>query len=102
MWIEDRKDASSPANAFSCDNCFEFTSIDYLIYRKDDSMYLDPGFGGMLLQVIVAIAAVGGGIIYSFRKKIGGLFKKDNDKPKKAVSSVSEAEEDAIDVLDEK
>ena len=65
-------------------------------------MYLDPGFGGMLLQVIVAIAAVGGGIIYSFRKKIGGLFKKGDGKPTKAVAKTSETEDDAIDVLDEK
>ena len=63
-------------------------------------MYLDPGFGGMLLQLIVAIAAVGGGIMFSFRKKIGGLFKKDNDKQVKAMSDVSETEDDAIDVLD--
>ena len=68
--------------------------------RKDDSVYLDPGFGGMLLQVIVAIAAVGGGILFSFRKKISGLFKKDDKKPKKAVSSGSETEDDAVDVLD--
>ena len=63
-------------------------------------MYLDPGFGGMLLQVIVAIAAVGGGILFSFRKKIGGLFKKGSDKPKKAVSSASETTDDAVDMLD--
>ena len=63
-------------------------------------MYLDPGFGGMLLQLIVAIAAVGGGLLFSFRKKIGGLFKKDDGKPKKAASDVSEAADDAIDVLD--
>ena len=62
-------------------------------------MYLDPGFGGMLLQVIVAIAAVGGGILFSFRKKISVLFRKDIDKPKKAVSNVSETEDDAVDVL---
>ena len=65
-------------------------------------MYLDPGFGGMLLQLIVAIAAVGGGILFSFRKKIGGLFKKGNDKPREAASVISETEDDAIDVLDDK
>ena len=65
-------------------------------------MYLDPGFGGMLLQLIVAIAAVGGGIIFSFRKKISGLFKKGEDKPRKAAFVASETEDDAIDVLDEK
>ena len=65
-------------------------------------MYLDPGFGGMLLQLIVAIAAVGGGILFSFRKKISGLFKKDGDKPNKTVLSASETEDDAVDVLDGK
>ena len=64
-------------------------------------MYLDPGFGGMLVQVIVAIAAVGGGILFSFRKKIGGLFKKDKSAPKKSsLSTESVSGEDAIDVLD--
>ena len=46
-------------------------------------MYLDPAFGGMLLQVVVALVAVGGGIVYSFRRKIKSLFskgKKDADK----------------------
>ena len=65
-------------------------------------MYLDPGFGGMLLQVIVAIVAVGGGILFSFRKKISGLFKKGDGKPMKAASVTSETEDDAIDVLDKK
>ena len=31
-------------------------------------MYLDPGFGGILLQVVVAIIAAGGAILFSFRK----------------------------------
>jgi len=39
-------------------------------------MYLDPGFGGMLLQVILGIVAVGGGILYSLRRKIRSLFSK--------------------------
>ena len=64
-------------------------------------MYLDPGFGGMLLQVLVAIAAVGGGIVFSFRKKISGLFKKEN-KAENVVASAAETEDDAIDVLEEK
>ena len=33
-------------------------------------MYIDPGFGGMLLQAIVAIAAVSGALVFSMRKKI--------------------------------
>ena len=65
-------------------------------------MYFDPGFGGMLLQVIVAIAAVGGGLLFSFRKKISGLFGKGDGNPKKAAPATTETEDDAIDVLDEK
>jgi hypothetical protein len=41
-------------------------------------MYLDPSFGGMLLQVIVAISASIGMIIFGMRKKIKTLFKKNN------------------------
>ena len=41
-------------------------------------MYLDPGFGGMLLQVIVVIIATGGAILFSLRKKIIALFIKEN------------------------
>jgi len=40
-------------------------------------MYLDPGFGGMLLQVLVAIAAAGGVIVFSLRRKIRSLFSKN-------------------------
>ena len=46
-------------------------------------MYLDPAFGGMLLQVIIAIVAVGGGIIYSFRRNIKALFSKNKTEVKK-------------------
>jgi len=31
-------------------------------------MYLDPGFGGMLLQVLVAIAAAGGVLVFFHRR----------------------------------
>jgi len=37
-------------------------------------MYLDPGFGGMLVQVLVAIVAAGGIIVFSLRRKIRALF----------------------------
>ena len=70
-------------------------------------MYLDPGFGGMLLQVIVVIAAVGGGILFSVRKKISGIFRKDGNKAKtvyknkKTLHASAEAGDDAVDTLDE-
>ena len=62
-------------------------------------MYLDPGFGGLLLQAIFAIAAVGGGILYSFRRKLRNLFKKDDGKPKAAAKNVTESVDDEIDMI---
>jgi len=62
-------------------------------------MYLDPGFGGMLVQVIVAIVAVGGGLLFSFRRKIRQLFSKNKDEYQPA--EFAEVEDDAVDVLDE-
>jgi len=66
-------------------------------------MYLDPGFGGMLVQLIVAIVAVGGAIIFSFRKKIKNLFTKNKTNTTNYSASTIEASDDeAIDVLAEK
>ena len=66
-------------------------------------MYLDPGFGGMLVQALVALAAVGGGILFSFRKKIRGLFKKTNSKnANSTVRRNVNTTDDAIDTLSEK
>ena len=65
-------------------------------------MYLDPAFGGMLLQVIIAIVAVGGGIIYSFRRKIKAFFSKNKNETKKVVEqSTSDNTLDAIDAIDD-
>jgi len=54
-------------------------------------MYLDPAFGGMLVQVIIAIIAVGGGLFFAFKKRIRMLFSrnKSGNRPKtKEASSV--------------
>ena len=59
-------------------------------------MYLDPAFGGMLLQIIIPIIAVGGGIIYSFRRKIKSLFSKGKKDGSKASIIV---QDDVIDEL---
>jgi len=66
-------------------------------------MYLDPGFGGMLLQVIVAIAAVGGAILFSLRKKIKQLFSKNkSDIPPIANQAAStDNDDEAVDMLDD-
>ena len=67
-------------------------------------MYLDPGFGGMLLQVIVALVAVGGAVLYSLRKKICKLLKKKKDSniEKSSISSsmTMQTDNDTIDTLD--
>ena len=63
-------------------------------------MYLDPAFGGMLLQVLVAIAAVGGAIIFSFRRKIRSFFKKDGDTQVKRSKRIStDSDDDMVDAL---
>lgn len=70
-------------------------------------MYLDPGFGGMLIQIIVAIVAAGGALLFALRKKIKALFsknkKKDSSKTAAAntMTSVSNADEDVIDLMGE-
>jgi len=62
-------------------------------------MYLDPSFGGMFLQVIVAIAAGGGVIIFSMRKKIKALFKKNKNDAAANVNRSSQANGEVIDML---
>ena len=64
-------------------------------------MYLDPGFGGMLLQVIVVIAAVGGGILFSLRRQIRNLFSKNKDTAQPINIDPAATGDDAVDVLDE-
>jgi len=66
-------------------------------------MYLDPGFGGMLLQAIVVIAAVGGAILFSIRKRITSLFSrnKTNTSPIEPDAITTYDEDDAVDMLDD-
>ena len=53
-------------------------------------MYVDPAFGGMLLQVIVGIIAVGGALVYTLRRKIRSLFTKDSDAKRKKRETTDE------------
>lgn len=65
-------------------------------------MYLDPGFGGMLVQVIVAVVAAGGAILFSFRKKIKQAFSKNKGKDAPPPAPVDTAsDEDVIDTMDD-
>jgi len=65
-------------------------------------MYLDPGFGGMLIQIIVAIAAAGGAMLFAMRKKIMTMFSKDKKKDESVVPNnlnLDNLEDDVIDTL---
>ena len=73
-------------------------------------MYLDPGFGGMLIQVLVAIVAAGGILIFSIRRKLRTLFSRnkrndtdraetDTDAAGASTSSSESNDEDTIDML---
>ena len=64
-------------------------------------MYLDPGFGGMLIQIIVALIAAGGAIAFSMRKKIKAMFSKNKaqTEPLKPASETKTNDSDA-DVVD--
>ena len=65
-------------------------------------MYLDPGFGGMLVQVIIVIAAVGGGLLFSFRRRLRNLFSKDRGNAQNVVATVvQDTPDDAVDVLED-
>ena len=42
-------------------------------------MYLDPGFGSMIVQIVIAAIAVCGGYLVIFRKKIAAFFRKNKN-----------------------
>jgi len=62
-------------------------------------MYLDPSFGGMLLQVLVAIAAGGGVIVFGMRRKIKALFKKNDTAANVNRKTQADGEGDIVDML---
>ena len=60
-------------------------------------MYLDPAFGGMFLQVILALAVVGGAMIFVMRRKIRELFTKNKDDIYKDQPAInSDASDDGV------
>jgi len=64
-------------------------------------MYLDPGFGGMILQIIVAIIATGGAVLFSFRRKIKSMFSKGDAESVAAPSKLRQDDlsDDVVDTL---
>lgn len=77
--------------------------------KGDVDMYIDPASGGMLIQIIVAIIAAGGALVFGLRKKIKALFSKNKDEnnsagtegiPHQARNDADPA--DVIDMLEDK
>jgi hypothetical protein len=70
-------------------------------------MYLDPGFGGMLFQILIAAGAMGGAVLYSLRKKIRQLFsrnkKADLSKTDSTInnSNAANLNDDVIDLIND-
>ena len=64
-------------------------------------MYLDPGFGGMLIQLALAIAATAGALLFAMRKKISEFFSRDKkvSHSSKVPAQPLRSTDDVIDVL---
>ena len=66
-------------------------------------MYIDPAFGGMLLQVVLGIVAVGGAIVYSIKRRAKRMLGKDDpDEQLNAARFDSSGENEMVDTLAEK
>ena len=56
-------------------------------------MYLDPGFGSMVIQAVVGVIAVGGAALFFLRQKIAkflGLSKDDNTNEQEIIQQETE------------
>ena len=64
-------------------------------------MYLDPGFGGMMVQLIIALVAAGGALIYTFRRKISEFFKKNKEQnvSKDTISQNENLNDEIVDTI---
>ena len=66
-------------------------------------MYITPEFAGMFLQIILALAVVGGTMVFSMRRKIRTMFNKNkndiNASPQTFDKTVSE--DGVVDMLSE-
>jgi hypothetical protein len=51
-------------------------------------MYLDPGFGSMVIQGIIAGIAMGGVVLFSIRNKIIAFFQRNKAKPETAAVNI--------------
>jgi len=62
-------------------------------------VYLDPGFGGMFLQIVVVLIAAGGAILFSFRRKLRNLFSKND--PNTPTNPTTQSSGDIVDMISE-
>jgi hypothetical protein len=53
-------------------------------------MYLDPGFGSMVIQMVIGLIAASGAGMYIFRQKLAKLFKHSSAKEKDTVNTASD------------
>ncbi len=65
-------------------------------------MYLDPGFGGMLIQILIAVVAAGGAAVFAMRKKLRAMFSKKPAEipPKSTASAVDNKSGEEAEVID--
>jgi hypothetical protein len=68
---------------------------------KEDDMYLDPGFGSMVIQLALGAIAASGAFFFMFREKIKKLFGVSTAKGGNG-ESVAELDASAEDQLNEK
>ncbi|MDR2043073.1 MAG: hypothetical protein LBQ15_01645 [Clostridium sp.] len=62
-------------------------------------MYLDPSFGGMFVQIVIAVAATAGALLFGLRRKIAKLFRKNKMQSAKKADAVPADE--VVDMLAE-
>ena len=60
-------------------------------------MYLDPSFGGMFIQILIAVLAGGGAILFGMRRKIKAYFSRNK---KDAVVDADIQNSEAGEVVD--
>lgn len=59
-------------------------------------MYLDPAFGGMILQIILALAVVGGTMIFTMKRKARKLLSKKSDTDYSNIPAPENSTEDGV------
>jgi hypothetical protein len=48
-------------------------------------LYIDPGFGSMVIQVIIGAIAAGSAALYMFRQKVAKFFDRFKNKDEQGV-----------------